>query len=540
MKDVRILQIMKQYNIGLTTICDFLRNHGIKIANISINTKIPVSYVELIDSEFSKSAAQHVSATTIISNFKQTRRIQSTQARVNRIGRETVKEQPQNQTVANRTSFTESSRIAKENESQIKRRRKERKSQRKTNNSPVVPTSKEITPAHPITYYTYRTISDINECVLVKWRDITFYNGKIAFTYNKMRYYIDVDIAKESFNYIIKTFARRLPSIQVRIVNSIASLIDIIEFEKVICILKFQYHIFNVESLGYTNVSIDIFKSTPKNILRLLYPIDKTDYINYLQNQQCNTYPIIPTFESRRDIPDGFIFTIKQNSQMFLIWESGEQHYHKASYIFRVKESEVHNAQQLLFDYIISKIKNKRLALRANCIHEFVGIEYSYIDHDGYSTWKAKLDNFLNAEITSNKSKREDTVSFEICNATRSYTPIHNIIQNGLKLILENCGDYKSVLLESDHVDIKALTNNDEWHYYEVKTSTPRLCIREALGQILEYTHFNCHENVTELFIVGQYEPNEQEVKYISLLKQIYNLPICYQWYDIATNLLHK
>lgn len=539
MKDIRIHQIMKQYNIGLSTISDFLRNNGIKVVNISINSKIPSSYMGLIESEFSKSAEQHMSATTIISHFKQARRTQSTQARVNPTEDKKLKEQFQSQSKINGISFTESTRINKDNESQIKRRRKERKQKRKTNNSPVIPILKEIPSAQPTRQYTYRNIPEINECVKIKWGDITFYDREIAFTYNKMQYHIDLDIAKESYNFIVKTFAKRLPPINVKISNSIALIVNDVEFDKVISILEIQNCIFNIENNGFAGVDIKLLNSIPRELLYTIFPINRTEYLEYLQELQVDDISILPVFETRQNAPDGFLFTVHRNDMYYVVWESNKHLAHKATYVFVVSKEEVRTLHQLLFDYITSGIDKKRYYLRHNQVTDFFGIEYHYIDHDGFSAWKTALDKLLHDRIKlGDKSKNENIVTYEVENRICTYTPVHNIIQNELKVSLEQSGNYKYVVLESDNVDIKALTPNDEWHYYEIKTSTARLCIREALGQILEYTHYNCHEKVTHLFIIGQYEPNDREVNYISLLRQLYKLPIYYRWYDSSTHKL--
>ena len=493
----------------------------------------------LIESEFSKSAEQHLSATTIISNFKQTRRIQSTQARVNTIESIKLKEQSHSQSKINGISFTESTRIKKDDEPQIKRRRKERKQKRKTNNSPVIPILKEITPAQPTIHYTYRNISEINGCVKIKWGEITFYDRKIAFTYNKTQYHINFDIAKESYNFIVKTFAKRLPPINIKISNSIASIVNDVEFDRVISILEIHNRIFNIENNGFAGIDIKTLNAIPKKLLYTIFPIDKTEYLEYLQELQDSNISILPVFETRQNTPDGFLFTVCRDGVCYVAWESSKHLSRKATYVFVVSRNEVCTLHQLLFDYITSGIDKKRHYLRHNQVTDFLGIEYHYIDHDGFSAWKTALDKLLHDRIKlRDKCKNENIVTYEVENRICTYTPVHNIIQNELKVSLEQSGNYKYVVLESDNVDIKALTINDEWHYYEIKTSSARLCIREALGQILEYTHYNCQQHVTNLFIIGQYKPSDREINYISLLRQLYNLPIYYQWYDLSTHTL--
>lgn len=120
------------------------------------------------------------------------------------------------------------------------------------------------------------------------------------------------------------------------------------------------------------------------------------------------------------------------------------------------------------------------------------------------------------------------------------YDPIHSIMQNGIKRFLDETGDYNKVLLEEDNVDVKARTNNGEWHFFEIKTSTARKCIREALGQILEYAHFPEENKASKLFIVGQTELSSEERKYLGYLRTRYGLPLWYRCYYHSTESLGK
>ena len=121
-----------------------------------------------------------------------------------------------------------------------------------------------------------------------------------------------------------------------------------------------------------------------------------------------------------------------------------------------------------------------------------------------------------------------------------TYNPVHNIMQNGVKKYLESTGDYNLVELEENNVDVKARTQNGEWHFFELKTSTPRKCIREALGQILEYAHYPTENRASKLYIVGQTELSTKEKEYMKYLRSIYNLPIWYRCYFNSTGELGK
>jgi len=90
---------------------------------------------------------------------------------------------------------------------------------------------------------------------------------------------------------------------------------------------------------------------------------------------------------------------------------------------------------------------------------------------------------------------------------------------------------------EVDHVDITLWTSR-ETILIEIKTAgKAKECIREALGQLLEYNHhgepgrFKAHE----LVIVGPEQSTQADKDYIHDLRQKYRLPIAYAKYD-STN----
>ena len=84
--------------------------------------------------------------------------------------------------------------------------------------------------------------------------------------------------------------------------------------------------------------------------------------------------------------------------------------------------------------------------------------------------------------------------------------------------------------MEEDFVDIK-LVEDDKVTFYEVKPfSTARQCIREALGQILDYSWFVAFEDTKQirLIIVGPNKPNSEEEEYISYVKSNLGLDFDY------------
>lgn len=114
----------------------------------------------------------------------------------------------------------------------------------------------------------------------------------------------------------------------------------------------------------------------------------------------------------------------------------------------------------------------------------------------------------------------------------------HKQMQNALFMLLSD--DYKNLKMEEapdftskDKVDIMGKhVASGEKHYFEVKTFNAKQSIREALGQILEYAHYPQKNNADKLFIVGLGKPTTKDKEYMGFLRQAYNLPVWYRWYD--------
>lgn len=120
----------------------------------------------------------------------------------------------------------------------------------------------------------------------------------------------------------------------------------------------------------------------------------------------------------------------------------------------------------------------------------------------------------------------------------------HKQMQNALFQLLSD--DYKNLKMEEtpdftskDKVDIMGKhVASGEKHYFEVKTFNAKQSIREALGQILEYSHYPQKNNADKLFIVGLGKPTAKDKAYMNYLRQTYNLPIWYRWYDEKKDIL--
>jgi len=120
------------------------------------------------------------------------------------------------------------------------------------------------------------------------------------------------------------------------------------------------------------------------------------------------------------------------------------------------------------------------------------------------------------------------------------YDPYHAMMQNALKDLLDKSDEYKFVQIEKDRVDLKALTKNKKWHYFELKTDNPKLSIRKAIGQIMEYAYYPNKFKADKLVIISDQEPDSDTENYLDFIRDNFNIPLVYRAFNLQTNELSK
>ncbi len=78
-------------------------------------------------------------------------------------------------------------------------------------------------------------------------------------------------------------------------------------------------------------------------------------------------------------------------------------------------------------------------------------------------------------------------------------------------------------------IDVVVKLKDDFW-FYEIKTSgSPRACLREALGQLLEYSLWPGSQFASRLVVVGEGALDDNGTEYILRLRERFRLPIDYE-----------
>ena len=110
--------------------------------------------------------------------------------------------------------------------------------------------------------------------------------------------------------------------------------------------------------------------------------------------------------------------------------------------------------------------------------------------------------------------------------------PKHKRLQNRLYCAL--CKQYgaDAVQYEQDFVDLK-VTGPDGDTFFEIKTdSSAKRCIRNAIGQLLEYSCYPAAERANRLVVVGDASASSDDIKYLGYLRSRYSIPISYAQFD--------
>lgn len=121
-------------------------------------------------------------------------------------------------------------------------------------------------------------------------------------------------------------------------------------------------------------------------------------------------------------------------------------------------------------------------------------------------------------------------------------TYVHKAICDGIKakfveqLGCENVSTENQAGYGNNRIDL-VVRDNDKYIFYEIKAyNSSRASIREALGQLLEYSYWVNKDNANKLVIVAQKVGDLNDSKiYIKHLRDKFRLPIYFQTFDLAT-----
>lgn len=115
----------------------------------------------------------------------------------------------------------------------------------------------------------------------------------------------------------------------------------------------------------------------------------------------------------------------------------------------------------------------------------------------------------------------------------------HNELQAALYCYLRDMHGDENVCGELDcgirkFVDV-AVRNGHDYIYYEIKTGhSAQSCIREAFGQLMEYSFWPGTQEASELVVVGEPSLDRAALDYLERLRKRFSVPLTYRQFDLS------
>jgi hypothetical protein len=118
---------------------------------------------------------------------------------------------------------------------------------------------------------------------------------------------------------------------------------------------------------------------------------------------------------------------------------------------------------------------------------------------------------------------------------------LHNLVQDRLMAHLK--AHYPKHLIKREvtikehgtRIDAVRQRPDKSRVFYEIKVlPTLRACIREALGQLLEYAHWPAKDLAAELVIVSHYKADQETDAYLTKLNEVYSMQLGYLHISLA------
>ncbi len=239
---------------------------------------------------------------------------------------------------------------------------------------------------------------------------------------------------------------------------------------------------------------------------------------------------------------DVFIFTITIQNGCYAIIFENVSFTATATWVFIVKEDCYEECVNRIFDYFTNyELHNKRLSLTKliNPPQKFKAEEYYKIMHDEPKGWIRRLNGILVREIPLNRIQFNQGLHIAEEIDSRSSSPekikvqhLHNELMR--RLYYHLCQQYgeKNVGTEN-HIGTKKIDvvvkTEGGYNIYEIKTDKePRNCVREAMGQILDYAFFECGDIINKMVIVGVTTESKEVNTYLAKFREKNSLEIYY------------
>jgi hypothetical protein len=146
----------------------------------------------------------------------------------------------------------------------------------------------------------------------------------------------------------------------------------------------------------------------------------------------------------------------------------------------------------------------------------------------------SKRDPFFGADCPDFAESTLVTVPARVTNVDLRHKRLQKLLHSCLR---QEYGA-ANVRTEYDRVDA-VVRHNGKFVFYELKTGcSVRLCMRTALGQLLEYAYWPTTERAHELVVVGESTPDPYAIAFLEFLRRKFHVPVYYRCLDQTAGVL--
>ncbi len=277
-------------------------------------------------------------------------------------------------------------------------------------NPPVPSRPQPVQTSAPIAIHTNDPNSALDYVtVQIPWKDISFKDGyvqirsllSVSHVYHYLNYSLSLTNSRRSF----QAFAPILDGMGVTPLEvwvsvrdgTVAKVLNADSLTDLIGFLEAK------ETFGW--LEWDVYQGSPqyvdnRQVLNQHPSLDRHICLRYLLSLQSSGHRTIfvreysSASENGRSstASDAFLFTIRQEATLYIIWENEEKSL--ATYIFKTTPQQYYMALQRIYDYVASPtIQAKRMRLREGDLQPMQGLVRTcqFLIHDDLNVWRNKL-----------------------------------------------------------------------------------------------------------------------------------------------------
>jgi hypothetical protein len=265
--------------------------------------------------------------------------------------------------------------------------------------------------------------------------------------------------------------------------------------------------------------------------------------IEYYNNETYLRHGVAFSFETNKTLPSVELLIDKVQRFNYYVRDNGST---LTGYQMWHWQNNTRSIEHAVDQIGVNLVKNKTFVFVGKLVHESeIDVTkilndfdqlyplYCYVESGEYLTESNETFEFKPG--FSKKLIRSNATSFEKqIDINLRHNEIQYSVCEALQLKYPECGiqdEYK--VSQGAQVDVAVQFSNEYW-FYEIKVApTARAAIREALGQLIEYTHWPSNNRAGKLIVVGEAKATAPEIAYLNKLRQRYKIPLYYQRYDL-------